>query len=74
MSTANHAFQEDRDVFAIPGRINDTMSAGCNHLIRKQKANLITCAADFIEVTGWKPAGVSVNPGMRCLFPELEGE
>ena len=74
MSTANHAFQENRDVFALPGRANDPMSAGCNHLIRKQKAGLITAAADLIEVTGWRPAGVVVSPKMRCLFPELEGE
>lgn len=74
MSTVNHAFQENRDVFALPGRTCDPMSAGCNHLIRRQKANLITCAADFIEVTGWKPAGITVQPQMRCLFPELDGE
>ncbi len=74
MSTAHHAFMENRDVFALPGRVTDPMSAGCNHLIRKQKANIITSAADLIEVTGWKPGNVKVTPQMRCLFPELEGE
>ncbi len=74
MSTAHHAFMENRDVFALPGRVTDPMSAGCNHLIRKQKANIITSAADLIEVTGWRPADVKITPSMRCLFPELEGD
>lgn len=74
MSTANHAFQENRDVFALPGRISDPISAGCNHLIRTNKAHLISSAADFIEVTGWQPAGMAVTPKMRCLFPELSGD
>lgn len=74
MSTAAHAFNYSRDVFALPGRINDPMSAGCNHLIRRHKASLITCAADLIEVLGWRPLGIRVNPRQRCLFPELEGD
>lgn len=73
MSTANHAFRENRDVFAVPGRSVDPMSAGCNHLIRRHKASLVTSAADIIEATGWRPLGVAVTPEMRCLFPELEG-
>lgn len=74
MSTARHAFEADRDVFALPGRATDPMSEGCNHLIRKQRANLITAAADLIEVTGWEPLGAKVNPDHRTLFPELDGE
>ena len=74
MSTANHAFQNNRDVFALPGRISDPMSAGCNHLIRRDKAHLITCAADLIEISGWQPLGLNISPGMRSLFPELTGD
>lgn len=74
MSTARHAFEADRDVFALPGRITDVMSTGCNHLIRKQRAHLITSAADLIEVTGWQPLGAKINPNHRTLFPELEGD
>ena len=74
MSTANHAFVENREVFALPGRASDQMSAGCNHLIRIHKAGLLTSAADFIEAMGWRPAEVKVSPQSRNLFPELEGE
>lgn len=74
MSTANIAFSYSRDVCAVPGRVSDPMSEGCNLLIRKQKASLITSVADIIEITGWRPAGIAVKPKQRNLFPELEGE
>lgn len=73
MSTANTAFSYSRDVMALPGRISDHSSSGCNLLIRKEKARLISCAADLIEATGWKPLGLNVNVTQRNLFPELDG-
>lgn len=74
MSTAHDAFSYSRDVFAIPGRVGDDQSRGTNHLIRKHKAELLTCSADLIENLGWKPAGVRVESRQRNLFPELDGE
>ena len=73
MSTANFAFSYSRDVMALPGRISDELSRGCNHLIRKQKAHILTSAADLIECTGWQPLEINVNPNQRNLFPELDG-
>ncbi|MDE7414067.1 MAG: DNA-processing protein DprA [Muribaculaceae bacterium] len=73
MSTANLAFSYSRDVAAVPGRVSDPVSEGCNYLIRKNKATLITNMADVIELTGWKPAGINVAARQRNLFPELEG-
>lgn len=74
MSTANFAFSYSREVMALPGRISDENSGGCNLLIRKQKASLISNAADVIETTGWKPLDIQVSPQQRNLFPELEGD
>lgn len=74
MSTANCAFSYNRDLMALPGRISDSTSAGCNRLIQKEKARLISCAADLIEVTGWKPLDMNIDVKQRNLFPELEGE
>ena len=74
MSTANLAFSYSREVMALPGRISDDTSEGCNHLIRKEKAHLLTSAADIIEVTGWKPMDLPVDAHQRNLFPELEGD
>lgn len=73
MNTANSAFSYSREVGAVPGRIGDAMSEGCNMLIRKEKAHLVGTAADVIELTGWRPAGISVSPKQRNLFPELSG-
>lgn len=73
MSTANTAFSYDREVFAVPGRPSDTMSSGCNFLIRKNKAHILTSASDFIEEMDWRPAGIKIEGKSRCLFPELEG-
>lgn len=74
MSTANFAFQYNREVMALPGRSTDDLSSGCNLLIRKNKAHLIECSADLIEVTGWQPLDLAVDSRQRNLFPELEGD
>lgn len=74
MSTANTAFSYSRDVMALPGRISDKLSSGCNHLIRKQKAHIITSPADLIELTGWQPLDLKIDTSQRNLFPELDGD
>ena len=51
--TANLANDYNRDVFAVPGRTSDTFSQGCNTLIKTQKAQLLTSAADLIYHLNW---------------------
>jgi DNA processing protein len=51
--TANLANDYNRDVFAVPGRTSDKLSLGCNNLIKTQKANLLTCAADLVYILNW---------------------
>lgn len=48
MSTVNHALDQNKEVFVVPGNITSPMSAGCNRLI-KQGAHPITCVEDIIE-------------------------
>lgn len=55
--TADLAFGYNREVFAVPGRVNDTHSEGCNHLIRRQKAQILTSAAEFLEAMDWVGRG-----------------
>lgn len=74
MSTANYAFSYSREIMALPGKTSDTLSRGCNYLIRREKAHLITCATDVCEFLGWKPLGINVNSKSRNLFPEIEGD
>ena len=51
--TANLAFSYNREVMAIPGRISDNKSRGCNLLIKQNKATLINDAQDIIELLNW---------------------
>jgi DNA processing protein len=51
--TANLANDYNRDVFAVPGRVSDKYSQGCNTLIKTQKANVLTSASDLIYMLNW---------------------
>src|SRR5699024_421711 len=51
--TADIAHSYNREVLAVPGRPSDKMSRGCNHLIKKQKAQAITSAEDLIYFLDW---------------------
>ncbi|MGC4103073.1 DNA-processing protein DprA [Ferruginibacter sp.] len=68
--TAELANGYNKDVFAIPGKTTDTKSEGCNYLIRQNKASLITCAADLVELMNWMPAQKN-HKKQRALFVEL---
>ena len=71
--TAELANDYNRDVFAIPGRVTDPRSAGCNFLIQSNKASLITNAAQLIDQMGW--ASKKVQPKkQKALFIELSAE
>jgi DNA processing protein len=70
--TADIAHSYNRDVFAVPGRTQDKYSSGCNNLIKQQKAQMLTSAADLIYLLGWeleekKPANIQ-----KQLFVELD--
>ncbi len=69
--TAELANNYNKDVFAIPGRINDTKSEGCNYLIKNNKAALITSADDLLENMGWKETKKTSVKKQRELFIEL---
>lgn len=51
--TARLAADYNRDVFALPGRISDRYSSGCNKLIAQNAAALITSADDLITAMSW---------------------
>ena len=46
--TAGHALGQGRDVFAVPGRIDEALSRGANKLLL-QGAKPVTCAGDILE-------------------------
>ena len=46
--TVNCALEQGRDVFAIPGRINDELSVGTNRAIRDGYAKAVLCVEDVL--------------------------
>lgn len=48
MITVNFAIEQGKDVFALPGNINNNLSRGCNILI-KEGAKVITDVEDILE-------------------------
>lgn len=52
--TADFAQSYNRDVFAVPGRVDDPMSSGCNALIKSNKAALISSVKDLEYILNWK--------------------
>lgn len=60
--TAELAFDYNRDVFAVPGRIGDEYSAGCNRLIMSNKAALITSGNDVLKAMGWDTSDEKKKP------------
>lgn len=71
--TASLANSYARDCFAFPGRVNDQYSCGCNELVSRNKAALITSAWDFVEAMNWEVAAKkkSASKTQAELFPEL---
>lgn len=59
MITAELAYNYNRDVFALPGRTTDSKSAGCNYLVRHNRATLLTDAQQLVEALGWEKKKVS---------------
>jgi DNA processing protein len=69
MITARFAGEQGRSVFAVPGRIDQRTSAGCNRLIR-DGASLLTSVDDiFSELNylgGLRAAPIPNKPGSKC--------
>ena len=75
MVTAELANGYNKDVFAFPGKVTDNKSAGCNYLIKSNKAMLLTDAQQLIEIMGWeeksRKSGVE---SQKKIFIELSKE
>ena len=53
MITAHIAQSYGREVFAVPGRVNDPFSRGCHKLIKHNIAAILTCADDLVHYLQW---------------------
>lgn len=76
--TCSLANSYNRDVFAFPGRIGDSLSEGCNKIIRNRSAQMVISAESFVSDMGWETdaqlATAQKNGIERSLFPEVEGD
>ncbi len=71
--TADIANSYNRDVFAVPGRVGDEFSVGCNAFIRQNRAALLTSAKDLLDAMSWETSQVAPDkPAIqRQLFVQL---
>jgi DNA processing protein len=72
--TADIANSYDRDVFAVPGRIDDNMSLGCNKLIKTNKAHLLENIQDLEYILGWESSKSKSKSIQKELFINLSEE
>ena len=72
--TADIAASYNRDVLAVPGRVNDSASNGCNALIKQNKAALIENALDVEYALGWMNEEKKTLSKQLPLFQDLSDE
>jgi DNA processing protein len=67
--TAHMANDYGKDVYALPGRISDAQSRGCNDLIQKNLARIIHQPSDIIEEMNWiKKTNKKIPKGIEIDF------
>lgn len=71
--TADIANSYNRDVFAVPGRVNDHYSEGCNYLIRTHRAAMVESADDIRYIMRWDE-DITTQTAQTKLFREFTEE
>lgn len=69
--TADIANSYNRDVFAIPGRITDAYSRGCNQLIKTNRAATLTSVKDLAYILNWEKDNKNQKTIQKQLFVDL---
>lgn len=72
--TAEYANAFSKDVFALPGRLSDLRSAGCNHLIKTHKAHLFQKIEDLAYICRWDQMPVQQKMSFFSDLDENEQE
>lgn len=70
--TADIANSYNRDVFAVPGRTTDSQSIGCNNLIKRQQAHLLSTPLDVPYLLNWQLEDLKQPAVQKQLFVELD--
>lgn len=70
--TAEYAHEYDRTIYAVPGRLGDPLSAGCNRLIKDGKARIFDHAEDVARLFEWDNRTTSDYRSIQTsLLPSL---
>ena len=69
--TADIANSYNREVLAVPGNAESTYSAGCNWLIKTNRAALVENTSDMECLMGWEKEKRSVVPTQTTSYHEL---
>lgn len=69
--TADIANSYNRDVFAVPGRLGDDTSEGCNALIKNNRAALLQSVTDIEYIMGWEKQKKKQVPKQVEMFIDL---
>ncbi len=72
MITAEIANSYNKDVFAVPGRVKDSNSIGCNRLIKTHRANLLESTEDIGYIMHWDKGEIPDKNIQKQLFLELD--
>ncbi|MFK7780373.1 MAG: DNA-processing protein DprA [Candidatus Gracilibacteria bacterium] len=72
--TSNLALDLGKDLFAIPGDINKANSVGCNMLIRRGMAKLVTSSDDILVEYNIGNSGISKNDKKIKFADKIEEE
>ena len=73
--TAELANGYNRDVFAVPGRVSDQYSEGCNNLVKYLKASMITSGKDVLKSMSWdNVADQKPQPQKKLLIDLTEDQ
>ncbi|WP_026999150.1 DNA-processing protein DprA [Eisenibacter elegans] len=67
--TAKVANDYHKEVFALPGNINQPASQGCNELIKTHQANLITEGQDLVMMLRWQNPTSQTNQSQTMRLP-----
>ncbi len=70
--TGDLAFNYNRDVFAVPGMLDNSLSEGCNKIIKEGKAKLVQDASDILIEYGFSlsESANSYNDKIKSLTNE----
>jgi len=72
--TADIAFSYNRDVMAVPGRVGDKASEGCNYLIKSNRAALVEDLAGIEYLLGWQRTEEQPVSVQKEMFLSVDDE